>query len=116
MPQDPRGAFTERVKTIDPIFKRGDLRAFWPALRGLVRMAPDRADLSRKKSHYLVSLAARSLRRGDARTAAEFLDYADARVNPEHLTPYFVEERRRWRQQVEESLLAAKTGSKESNP
>ena len=116
MALDPRKAFTERVKTIDPIFKRGDLRAFWPALRGLVRIAPDRADLSRKKSHYLVSLAARSLRRGDLQAAVGFLDYADNRVNPEHLTAYFVEERRRWRQQVEMTLLAARTGLKEPKP
>lgn len=94
------------MKAIDPIFRKGDLNVFWPALRALVAMAPERADLSRKKSHYLVSLAARSLRRDDPEAAAEFLDYADRKVNRDHLTAYFVEERRKWRGRVDATLRA----------
>lgn len=95
------------------MFKRGDLEIFWPRLRVLIRIAPQRPDLSRKKSHYLVSLAARSLRRGDPQAAAKFLDYADERVDPAHLTAYFVEERRRWREQVERLLHAGPSDAKE---
>lgn len=97
------------MKAIDPVFKRGDLRTFWPELRALVAMAPDRADLSRKKSHYLVSLAARSLLRGEPRAAKKFLDYADRRIDPDHLTSYFAEERQGWRQRVDTALEDART-------
>lgn len=90
---DAREAFVETVKRIDPMFKRGDLPAFWPALEGLVAMAPDRTDVSRKKSHYLASLAARSLARDDPRSALAFLDLADRILDPAHLTPFLLEER-----------------------
>jgi len=104
MPRDPRRAFTERVKEIDPIFKEGDLERFWPALRELVAMAPDRRDLSLKKSHYLASLAARSLVREDPRSALEFLEFADRELNPEHLTPFLRREREDFRAQAQMAL------------
>ncbi len=104
MAPDLRRAFTERVKAIDPVFKRGDLEAFWPALRELVAMAPDRRDLSLKKSHYLASLAARSLVRDDPRTALAFLELADREIDPDHLTPFLRREREDFRQQAELAL------------
>jgi hypothetical protein len=98
---DPvREGFVARVKAIDPLFRRGDLQEFWPALRALIRIAVDRADLSKKKSHYLASLAARSLRRGDPRTALAFLDLADERLDPDHLIPFLLEERSEFRRQA----------------
>ncbi len=107
VPQDVRRAFTERVKEIDPILKAGDLESFWPALRDLVAMAPERRDLSLKKSHYLASLAARSLVRDDPKTALAFLELADAEINGEHLTPFLRREREDFRQQAE---LAVRIG------
>jgi hypothetical protein len=104
MPLDLRTAFTERVKEIDPIFKAGDLERFWPALRELVAMAPGRRDLSLKKSHYLASLAARSLIREDPRMALEFLEFADREIRPEHLTPFLRREREDFRAQAELAL------------
>lgn len=101
MPRDVREEFVDRVKTIDPIFKRGDLKAFWPTLRVLIAMAPDRADLSQKKSHYLTSLAARSLARGDPEAALEFLDYADRTLDSSHLTAFLVKERSEFRREAE---------------
>lgn len=101
---DAREAFVERVKRIDPIFKRGDLRSFWPALEELVALAPDRVDVSRKKSHYLASLAARSLARQDIESALAFLDLADRAVNPAHLTEYLVQERATFRRDAEAGL------------
>ena len=104
MPPDLRKAFTERVKEIDPVFKAGDLEAFWPALRELVAMAPERRDLSLKKSHYLASLAARSLIRDDPRSALDFLEYADRTINPAHMTEYLRREREDFRAQAELAL------------
>ncbi len=104
MPEDLRRAFTERVKEIDPIFKAGDLDRFWPVLRELVAMAPNRRDLSLKKSHYLASLAARSLVREDPRTALAFLELADRCIDDAHLTPFLRREREDFRQQAELSL------------
>jgi len=104
MPRDVRKAFTERVKEIDPIFKAGDLERFWPALRELVAMAPGRRDLSLKKSHYLASLAARSLIRDDPGTALEFLEFADRAVRREHLTPFLLREREDFRAHAELAL------------
>lgn len=101
---DPRHAFVERVKAIDPIFKRGDLKRFWPALQELVMMAPDRADVSKKKSHYLASLAVRSLDRDDAAAAIDFLDLADRAINPDHLVPFLVEERVEFRKRAQALL------------
>jgi hypothetical protein len=97
---DARQAFVDRVKQIDPIFKRGDLQAFWPALKELTAMAPERADVSRKKSHYLASLAARSLARNDPASALAFLDLADRTVEASHLTPFLLDERKAFRQQA----------------
>ncbi len=104
MPEDLRRAFTERVKEIDPIFKAGDLERFWPALLRLVAMAPDRRDLSLKKSHYLASLAARSLIREDPRTALAFLELADREIRDDHLTPFLRRERTDFREQAELAL------------
>ena len=101
MPPDPRHAFTERVKEIDPVFKAGDLDAFWPAVRALVAMAPERRDLSLKKSHYLASLAARSLLRGDPDAALAFLQLADREIDPSHLTPFLRREREDFRRRAE---------------
>ena len=108
MTPDVRWDFVNRVKPIDPVFKRGDLQAFWPALRDLIAMAPDRADLSKKKSHYLASLAVRSLGRGDALSALAFLDLADEVLQPSHLTEFLLEERIEFRRQAESTR--AKTG------
>ncbi len=108
VPRDLRRAFTERVKEIDPIFKAGDLETFWPALRDLVAMAPERRDLSVKKSHYLASLAARSLVRDDPRTALALLEFADAEIKGEHLTPFLRREREDFRQQAELALRIGK--------
>lgn len=115
MVHDLRKVFTDRVKEIDPVFKSGELDRFWPALRELVAMAPERRDLSLKKSHYLASLAARSLIREDARTALEFLDFADQKVNPEHLTPFLRKERMDFRAQAEHALRIHE-GPAESRP
>ncbi len=104
MVRDAREEFVERVKEADPIFKRGDLPVFWPILRALMAMAPDRVDLSRKKSHYLASLAARSLVRREPRAALDFLDYADRILNPSHLTPFLLKERAEFRQEAETAI------------
>jgi len=102
--RDERQEFVDRVKAIDPVFRRGDLDAFWPSLRELVAFAPRRADLSKKKSHYLASLAARSLARGDPQSAIEFLDYADRTLDPSHLTRFLLEERADYRLAAQEAL------------
>ncbi|HYT16968.1 MAG TPA: hypothetical protein VEO18_01830, partial [Thermoplasmata archaeon] len=81
MSDEVREGFVARVKAIDPVFKGGDLERFWPMLRELIGMAPDRRDLSQKKSHYLASLAVRSLGRDDPRSALAFLDYADRTID-----------------------------------
>lgn len=123
MPKDLRRAFTKRVKEIDPIFKVGDLERFWPALRELVAMGRGRRDLSLKKSHYLASLAARSLIRDDPKTALAFLDYADREIEETHLTPFLRREREDFREQARLALrrgtlvsqadpIAAKTAHK----
>ncbi len=100
---DMRKACTDRVKTIDPIFRAGDLETFWPALRDLVAMAPERRELSIKKSHYLAGLAARSLHRGEPKAALEFLEFADRAVDPQHLTPFLRREREDFRARAERS-------------
>jgi len=119
MPRDPRRAFTERVKEIDPVFKAGDLESFWPALRDLIAMAPERRELSLKKSHYLASLAARSLVRDDPRSALAFLEFADREVRSEHMTPFLLREREDFRAQARLALrigelLAGQTGPKKA--
>ena len=100
MARDVRERFVDRVKTIDPIFKRGDLGTFWPALRELMAIAPGRVDLSKKKSHYLASLAVRSLAREDPASALEFLDLADRVLDPSHLTEFLLEERADFRRHL----------------
>ena len=104
MVRDAREEFVERVKAIDPIFKRGELDAFWPMLHALMSLAPDRGDLAKKKSHYLASLAVRSLARHEAAAAVEFLDYADRILDPQALTRFLLEERRDIRQRAEDVL------------
>jgi len=103
-----REAFVARVKAIDPVFKRGDLEHFWRLLRELVATAPERRDLSQKKSHYLASLAVRSLARDDPHAALAFLDYADRRIDRDHLTPFLLGERADFRRQAEAVLRARK--------
>lgn len=105
VPPDVREVFVNRVKTIDPVFKRGDLEEFWGMLRDLVGMAPERVDLSQKKSHYLASLAARSLARGDEQSALEFLDYADRSIDKSHLTPFLLDERAEFREMAMKARL-----------
>ncbi len=104
MAGDIREALVARVKLIDPLFRRGELEPFWPMLRELIAVAPNRADLSKKKSHYLASLAARSLARGDPESALEFLEYADRTVDESHLTPFLLEERADYRLQAQEAI------------
>jgi len=101
-----RESFVARVKAIDPVFKQGDLEQFWTMLRELVAMAPERRDLSQKKSHYLASLAVRSLGRDDPRAALAFLDYADRSIDKNHLTPFLLDERVDFRRQAEVVLKA----------
>jgi len=102
VPSDPeREAFVERVKAIDPVFKSGDVEGMFPLLSGLMAMGPERRDLSQKKSHYLASLAIRSLQRGDPGAALRFLEFADAYVLDDHLTPFLRGERRELRKQAE---------------
>jgi len=101
---DAREEFVDRVKAIDPVFRRGELDAFWPMLRALIAMAPDRADLSKKKSHYLASLAARSLARDDPRSAIDFLDYAERTLNPRDLTRFLLDERSDYRRKAQEAI------------
>ncbi len=103
-----RERFVARVKAIDPVFKRGDLEQFWPMLNELMAMAPDRRDLSQKKSHYLASLAVRSLGRDDPRSALAFLDFADRSIDRGHLTPFLLGERADFRRQAEVILRARK--------
>lgn len=101
---DDREEFVARVKAIDPLFKRGELDVFWPMLRALMAMAPERADLSKKKSHYLASLAARSLIRDDPKTAIAFLDLAEQILDPGHLTPFLLTERTEFRHEAEKAI------------
>lgn len=117
MPRDVRKAFTERVKEIDPIFKEGALNRVWPALLELVALAPERRDLSLKKSHYLASLAARSLLRDDPKSALAFLELADREVNDDHITPFLRRERADFREQAELALrIRALLASGEAEP
>jgi len=101
-----REKFVARVKAIDPVFKRGDLEQFWTMVRELMAIAPERPDLSQKKSHYLASLAVRSLGRDDPRSALAFLDYADRSIDKNHLTPFLLDERVDFRRQAEVVLKA----------
>lgn len=111
MDHDLRKAFTERVKEIDPVFKAGNLERFWPALRDLVAMAPDRRDLSIKKSHYLAGLAARCIARNDPKTALAFLEFADRAILAEHLTPFLRREREDFRARAHRALQGDTSGT-----
>jgi hypothetical protein len=110
MAEDARATFASVVKTIDPMFKRGELESFWAALRELIALAPDREDLWRKKSHYLVSVALRSMKRGDLESAKKFLDFADLRIPEVPLTSYFRREREEMRRRLQESERSNATG------
>jgi hypothetical protein len=114
--RDAREVFVDRVKAIDPLFRRGNLKAFWPKLRRLMELGPDREDVSKKKSHYLTSLAARSLARGDPHSAREFLDLADRSINPGHLTPFLVEERRDFREMTKAALASTERSRRRDGP
>jgi len=100
--RDPvREAFVRKVKAIDPGFKAGDVEGTLRVLPELMAIGPDRPILSQKKSHYLASLAIRSLMRDDPAAARRFLDFADAHVRDEHLTPFLRTERKDLRQQAD---------------
>ncbi len=79
-------------------------------------MAPERRDLSLKKSHYLASLAARSLIRDDAQTALKFLEIADREIDPSRLTPYLRREREDFRSQAELALRIGRMLSDRREP
>ena len=105
MTRDPeREEFVRRVKAIDPVFKAGDVETTLRLLHGLVAMGSDRRDLSMKKSHYLASLAVRSIERGDPASGLRFLEYADSNVRDDHLTPFLREERREFRERAERAM------------
>ncbi len=111
VPRDLRKAFTDRVKEIDPLFKAGDLERFWPVLRELVAKAPERKDLSLKKSHYLAGLAAQSLVRDDPRSALAFLELADRAIDARHLTPFLRDEREDFRARARLALQSEGSGA-----
>ncbi|GEM_PF-3046594 len=105
MPRDPeREAFVKRVKAIDLVFKAGDVEGTLRLLPSLMAMGPDRAILSQKKSHYLASLALRSLRKSDSRSAIRFLDLADAHIRDDHLIPLLRSERTRFRTEATRAM------------
>jgi hypothetical protein len=94
VPRDPeREAFVQQVRAIDAVFKAGDVERTLRLLPALMAMGPEREILSKKKSHYLASLALRSLRKGDPGSAIRFLDFADAHVRDDHLIPLLRDER-----------------------
>jgi hypothetical protein len=105
VPRDPeREAFVERVKAIDLVFKAGDVEGTLRLLPSLMAMGPDRAILSQKKSHYLASLALRSLRKSDPGSAIRFLDLADAAIRDDHLIPLLRSERVRFRTEAARAI------------
>jgi len=102
VPRDPeREAFVQRVKAIDAVFKAGDVERTLGLLPALMAMGPEREILSKKKSHYLASLALRSLSRGDPASALRFLDLADIHVRDDHLTAFLRNERAEFREEAE---------------
>jgi len=101
VPRDPeREAFVERVKAIDRVFKAGDVDGTLRLLPALMAMGPERPILSQKKSHYVGSLALRCLRKGDAKSATRFLDFADANIRDDHLIPLLRDERAKFRKEA----------------
>ena len=101
-----REAFVRRVKAIDPLFKSGNIEETLRLLPELLSMGPGRRDLSQKKSHYLASLALRSLSRGDPASALRFLDLADIHVRDDHLTAFLRNERAEFREEAERARSA----------
>ena|SRR2546425_2162087 len=101
---EEREAFARKVRAIDPVFKAGDVEGTFRLLADLMAMGPERRDLSIKKSHYLASLAGRSLLRGDPASALRFLEYADAYVLDVHLTPFLRRERSEFRETAKLAL------------
>jgi len=111
MPRDPeREAFVARVKAIDLVFKAGDVEGTLRLLPALMAMGPEREILSQKKSHYLASLALRSLRKKDPDSAIRFLDFADAHIRDAHLIPLLRNERSMFRKEA--TLAKAETPAK----
>ena len=105
MPRDlEREAFVERVKAIDLVFKAGDVEGTFRLLPSLIAMGPERAILSQKKSHYVASLALRSLRKGDPGSAIQFLDFADAHIRDDHMIPLLRNERAMFRTQAARAM------------
>jgi len=101
VPRDPeREAFVQRVKVIDAVFKAGDVEGTVRLLSALMAMGPERPILSQKKSHYLASLALRSLRKKDPESAIRFLDFADAHIRDDHLIPLLRDERLTFRREA----------------
>ena len=101
MPRDPeREAFVHHVKAIDLVFKSGDVEGTFRLLPSLMAMGPGREILSQKKSHYLASLALRSLRKRDHESAVRFLDFADAHIRDDHLIPLLRNERLKFRREA----------------
>ncbi|HTD81942.1 MAG TPA: hypothetical protein VK723_07320 [Thermoplasmata archaeon] len=99
-----REAFVERVKAIDLVFKAGDVEGTFQLLPSLIAMGPERAILSQKKSHYVASLALRSLRKGDPGSAIRFLDFADAHIRDDHMIPLLRNERAMFRTQASRAM------------
>jgi len=105
VPRDPeREAFVEKVKAIDLVFKPGGIEVTLRLLPSLMAMGPEREILSRKKSHYLASLALRCLRKQDPESAIRFLDLADAQIRDDHLIPLLRNERARFRNEAVRAL------------
>ena len=101
-----REAFVRRVKAIDSVFTSGKIEETLRLLPELMSMGPGRRDLSQRKSHYLASLALRSLSRGDSASALTFLDLADVHVRDDHLTPFLRNERLEFREQAQRGRKA----------
>ena len=99
-----REAFVERVKAIDLVFKAGDVEGTLRLLPSLMAMGPEREILSKKKSHYVASLAVRSLRKSDPGSAIRFLDFADAHIRGEHLIPLLRNERAKFRAEASSAM------------
>jgi hypothetical protein len=105
VPRDPeREAFVQRVKAIDLVFKAGDVEGTLRRLPDLMAMGPERAILSQKKSHYVASLAVRSLRKSDPGSAIRFLDFADAHIRDDHLIPLLRSERAKFRTEAARAM------------
>ncbi len=88
------------MKAIDLVFKAGDVEEALRLLPALMAMGPEREILSKNKSHYVASLALRSLRRWDPESGIRFLDFADAHIRDDHLIPLLRNERSKFRKEA----------------